>query len=161
VKASIALARNIEDVFDFLRRPDNLIDKKLTGWISFDADGPVRADSTFNANFKIGPFTGTAKYEVRVYERPYKLGLLVTSSAGRTVQNGWPIKRSNPPAVPPMEDLIELKAAPGDTRLTRTFRVKSRNPIGGILGLPLSPLANWGMRRDLRRLKARIESGLP
>jgi hypothetical protein len=147
VKGSVVIHRNIEDVFEFLRSPDNLIDKEKTGWVNFDADGPVSANSAFNADFKIGPVTRTAKYEVSVYEPPYKLALL--------------IKALEPPPVPPMEDVIELKAAPGGTRLTRKFGSKSKNPVDWILGFIFSPLANWGMRRDLRRLKARIESELP
>jgi carbon monoxide dehydrogenase subunit G len=114
VKGSIVVHRNIEDVFDFLRSPENLIDKERMDWVNFDADGAVGGNSTFNANFKIGPVTRTAKYEVSVYEPPYKLGLL--------------IKGLEPPPVPPMEDVIELKAAPGGTRLTRKIWIEVQKP---------------------------------
>jgi len=157
MKGSIIITRNVEDVFDFLSRPENLFDLRRNRWISFDPEGPVSAGSVLAATFTIGPFTTTGKYEVILYERPFRLAFRITQPTPRPPRRfGWLVKRRTPP---PMEDVIELKAALGGTRLSRTF--STRNPISRVLDLLLSPLANWGMRRDLRRLKALVELELP
>jgi hypothetical protein len=161
MKGSIVILRNIEDVFDFVTQPENLFDTKRKGWIMFDSVGPVSAGSRLNASFTMGPIAGGATYEVTTFERPYRLGFLITSQGARITGFDKPTKDFSSRSVSPMQDTIELKAAPGGTRLTRTVDVKSKNPVAWMLALPFSPFANWGARRDLRRLKTLIESELP
>jgi hypothetical protein len=161
MKASILIMRNMEDVFAFFTHPENLFDTKRKRWISFDPPGPVSAGSSVNANFRIGPIAGTATYEVTTFDRPHRLAFLVTSHAASIGGVNTSIKSYRVRSVLPMEDAIELRAAPGGARLTRTVDVKSKNPFAWIIGLPFSPVGNSGTRRELRRLKALIESELP
>jgi len=160
MKASIVIERNMEDVFEVISDPEKLYGLKENGWFTFDLNGPISAGSAFTAEIKMGPWTTTTNYEVTIYEPPFRLAFLIGEQPSATPA-GWfsRLVRRKGRRKLPMQDIIELRSAPGGARLIRTFGIKSR--IGRLVDIPLSPLTNWGMRRDLRRLKSRIESELP
>ena len=137
-KATVIIHREVEDVFDFLADPRNLLDVNRRGRWEIQVAGPLGPGSTFEAAMKLWLIKPRMTYTVIDYYRPVRLAFRITP---QRLTRLLPMRKLRD-----AEDILEFERVPGGTNLSRVFN------------WPGYPMIGTGLRRDLRKLKARLES---
>ncbi len=141
-KATVVIHRDVADVFDFLAKPRNLLDAAWGGRWQTDSLDQIGLGSRITGSKQHRPFKLTLDFLVTDFYRPSRLALRVSVPPYRS-----PVKLFlGRKKMQDSEDIWELERVAEGTRLTRVF------------SMPGKWLPSFGLRRDLRNVKARLES---
>jgi hypothetical protein len=142
--ASITVPHFIDQVFETMARP------KVA--LRIDELGEERATtgSDFSVSRKIAWIDYVMRILVTDYQPPYRIAYrLYSKDTSRRSKES-----------PPIDALYAFSAIPEGTLIRFTQRNNFRHPLVLPLAILLWPLAVFGARKEVRRLKERIEAEL-
>jgi len=155
---TIEIQRDIEDVFEFIASPE-----KLLGGVGFvrvaEGQRQLGVGTVYAVEAKVGPVKAVMEYKVTDYYRPIRISYEIT--APKPGESGrWSILTRRKRELPPIQQVYQLERSAKGTLITLT----DEYPMSfAYILFPLlkGPLGRQMMRRQLRKLKAKIETDPP
>jgi hypothetical protein len=154
--AIVETSRDIEEVFEFLSTPAKLFVPKGNRFTFEEGSKQLGVGTVFTATMRIGPVKAVIEYRVVDYYRPTRISYEIAGLLPGRIGLG-DIFRVQKKEVPPMLDTFEMERAGTGTLIKRTMDYPGRY-LYAMIPFLSGPMGRRIMRRDLRRLKERIEA---
>lgn len=142
----IDVKKPIQDVWDFISDIEN-IDHWLEGFSETKqtSDGEFAIGSTFASKYVYGSKLYQVAHVVTSIDIPHRLAFRMTAGPH------------------PADTILDLKPVKDSTRVTQTLDIGVSTGSVGVVFLGLGPIARLSimlkLRKELKTLKARVESG--
>jgi len=153
----IEVSRDIEIVFEFVSSPRRLYGNANSMFRFTEGERQLGVGSVFTAELRVGPIKSAMEYKITDYYRPVRIEweMSYPQPARKGLWRVVTLGRKTP-ETPKTREAFELKSSVAGTNLTRSFDYSLS--LVGLIPILNGPLGGRLMRRDLRKLKERIEA---